>query len=102
MTLYEVGNCIISEGLSPSGSPGFNDTLDLRFLSDRSGITNLQIYNRLGTLVFEQDSYTNEWRGQTDAGDDLPTGTYFYVISLEREDPTYGTQATGWIYLNQE
>lgn len=102
VTLYEVGNCVISEGLSPSGSPGFNDTLDLRFLSDRSGITNLQIYNRLGTLVFEQDSYTNEWRGQTDSGDDLPTGTYFYVISLEREDPTYGTQATGWIYLNQE
>ncbi len=102
VTLYEVGNCVISQGLSPNGSPGFNDSLDLRFLSDRSGIRNLQIFNRLGTLVFEQDSYTNEWRGQSDAGEDLPTGTYFYVISLEREDQTYGTQATGWIYLNQD
>lgn len=102
VSLYEVGNCIISQGLSPSNLDGFNDTLDLRFLNDRSGIRNLQIYNRLGTRVFEQDSYTNEWRGQTDAGEDLPTGTYYYVITLENEDPTYGTQATGWIYVNQE
>ena len=102
ITLYEIGNCTISQGLSPTGTPGFNDTLDLRFLSDRSGITNLQIFNRLGTKVFEQDSYTNSWRGQTDAGDDLPTGTYFYVITFDREDPEYGAQATGWIYVNQE
>jgi len=100
--LYEVGNCTISQGISPDGSPGLNDTLDLRFLSDRSGIEILQIYNRLGRLVFEQESYTNEWRVQTDlSGELLPTGTYFYVIDFTSEDPEYGRQATGWIYLNR-
>lgn len=102
VTLYEIGNCVISQGLSPTSSPGFNDSLDLRFLADRTGITNLQIFNRLGIKVFEEDSYTNGWRGQTDAGEDLPTGTYYYVITFDREDPEFGTQATGWIYVNQE
>lgn len=101
VTLYEVGNCIISEGLSPNGD-GFNDTLDLTFLNDRTGISKLQIFNRLGTLVFEQNNYTNQWRGQTNDGEDLPTGTYFYVIDLAGNDAVYGSQATGWIYLNQE
>jgi len=100
--LYDVGNCTISQGISPDGSPGFNDSLDLTFLSDRSGIENLQIYNRLGRLIFEQENYTNEWRGQTDlSGELLPTGTYFYVIDFTSEDPEYGRQATGWIYLNR-
>ena len=38
--------------------------------------------------------------GQTDDGNELPTGTYFYVIDLASEDPIYGAQASGWIYLN--
>ena len=101
VTLYPVGNCIISEGISPNGD-GFNDILDLTFLNDRTGISKLQIFNRLGTLVFEQNNYTNQWRGQTNDGNDLPTGTYFYVIDLAGNDAVYVSQATGWIYLNQE
>jgi len=101
--LYEVGNCVISQGISPGGSPGFNDSLDLEFLSDRAGgITQLQIFNRLGTMVFQRTNYINEWVGQSDDGNELPTGTYFYVIDLENEDSVYGSQATGWIYLNRD
>lgn len=101
--LYDVGNCIISQGLSPGGSPGFNDALDLEFLSDRAGgINKLQIFNRLGVLVYERANYVNEWTGLSDDGNELPTGTYFYVIDLASEDPVYGMQATGWIYLNRD
>ena len=99
--LYTIGNCVISQGLSPNGD-GFNDTLDLTFLNDRTGIKKLQIFNRLGTLVFEKINYINEWAGQTNGGDDLPTGTYFYVIDLNGNDAVYGNQHTGWIYLNQK
>ncbi len=102
ISLYPVGNCIISQGLSPNGSPGYNDTLDLTFLNDRTGIAKLQIFNRLGVLVFEQVNYTNQWRGQDLNSNDLPTGAYFYVIDLLGDDPMYGNQATGWIYLNQD
>lgn len=102
ITLYDVGNCAISQGLSPDNLDGLNDSLDLTFLADRSGINNLQIFNRLGRLVFERENYVNEWRGQADiSGNLLPTGTYFYVINLANDDPEYGTQTTGWIYLNR-
>jgi len=100
--LYDIGNCVISQGISPNGD-GFNDSLDLEFLSDRAGgINQLQIYNRYGTLVFEAINYTNEWQGQDKNGNELPTGTYFYVIDLMEEDPVFGQQATGWVYINKE
>lgn len=99
--LYSIGNCVISQGISPNGD-GYNDALDLSFLNDRTGIKKLQIFNRLGTLVYEKVNYINEWEGQTKDGNDLPTGTYFYVIDLNGNDAVYGEQHTGWIYLNQE
>ncbi|RDK88238.1 gliding motility-associated C-terminal domain-containing protein [Marinirhabdus gelatinilytica] len=101
VTLYDVGNCTISQGISPNND-GFNDILDLTFLNDRTGITNLQIFNRLGTLVYEKTNYINEWQGQTTDNEELPTGTYFYVLDLAGDDSVYGTQASGWIYLNRE
>ncbi|SDW91345.1 gliding motility-associated C-terminal domain-containing protein [Aequorivita viscosa] len=101
VTLYPVGNCVISQGISPNGD-GFNDVLDLTFLNDRTGIKKLQIFNRYGAIVFEQVNYTNQWKGQSKNGNDLPTGTYFYVIDLAGNDSVYGQQATGWIYLNQK
>lgn len=102
VSTYDVGNCIISEGISPDGSAGYNDSLDLEFLSDRSGIKKLQIFNRLGAIVFEKENYVNEWFGQSDSDDELPSGTYYYVIDLEQNDSVYGKQATGWIYLNRK
>ena len=102
VTPYDVGNCVISQGISPNGD-GYNDILDLEFLADRTGgINKLQVYNRLGTLVFEQSNYVNEWAGQDKNGNELPTGTYFYVMDFLNEDAVYGPQATGWIYLNKE
>lgn len=100
--LYDVGNCVISQGISPNNDT-YNDALDLEFLSDRAGgIRQLQIYNRYGALVFEAVNYINEWEGQDKSGNELPTGTYFYVIDLAEEDSVYGLQATGWIYLNKD
>ena len=101
VSLYEVENCTITQGISPNGD-GLNDELDLEFLSDRTGISKLQIFNRLGVLVYEKNNYVNEWRGQSDDGNELPTGTYFYVIDLLGNDPVYEGQATGWIYLMKE
>jgi len=100
--LYNVSNCVISQGISPDATPGFNDYLDLEFLSDRvGGITNLQIFNRYGTIVFNKGNYVNEWNGQDKNGNDLPTGTYYYVIDFNGVDDVYGPQTSGWIYLNR-
>tara|TARA_B110000285_G_scaffold102446_1_gene116588 strand:+ start:365 stop:2374 length:2010 start_codon:yes stop_codon:yes gene_type:complete len=100
--LYDVSNCVITQGISPDATPGFNDYLDLEFLSDRvGGITTLQIFNRYGTIVFNKNNYINEWKGQDKNGNDLPTGTYYYVIDFASADDVYGPQTSGWIYLNR-
>ena len=100
--LYNVSNCVITQGISPDATPGFNDYLDLEFLSDRvGGITNLQIFNRYGTIVFNKNNYINEWKGQDKNKRELPTGTYYYVIDFASTDDVYGDQTSGWIYLNR-
>jgi len=101
ITLYDIDNCIISEGISPNGD-NFNQSLDLAFLSDRSGRLEMKIYNRHGRLVYERNEYVNEWEGQTTEGAELPTGVYFYVIDIENEDSVYGNQTIGDIYVNRD
>ena len=42
-------------------------------------------------------NYTDQWKGQTDKGDELPSATYYYVIEFNNGEPK-----TGWIYLIRE
>ena len=85
-------SCMVQKGISPNGD-GLNDSFDLSTLDVRQ----LSIYNRYGTEVYRFGNYTNQWQGQGSNGDELPTGTYFYMI--ERRG---GEQLTGWIYVNRE
>ncbi|MFL9846066.1 T9SS type B sorting domain-containing protein, partial [Flavobacterium rhizosphaerae] len=50
-----------------------------------------------GKEVFSFGNYTNQWHGQSNGGDELPTGTYFYTI--ERSN---GENRTGWVYINRQ
>ena len=43
VSLYNVGNCVISQGISPNGD-GLNDCLDLEFLVDRQGSFSLEVF----------------------------------------------------------
>jgi len=83
--------CNIPKGISPNNDNA-NDSFDLTGL----GVDDIKIYNRYGTEVYHQRNYTNQWRGQTDKGDDLPTATYFYVIKKNT-----GENVTGWVYINR-
>lgn len=84
--------CDIPRGVSPNGDTK-NDTFDLTSL----GVKKLAIFNRYGQEVYSRNNYTNEWAGQGSNGDELPTGTYFYMI-----ERTNGESKTGWVYLNRE
>ena len=83
-------SCIIQRGISP-GDGNNNDFFDLAGLNVRK----LEIFNRYGTKVYSQVNYSREWYGQSDKGDELPDGTYFYVIERDTETKT------GWIYINR-
>jgi gliding motility-associated-like protein len=90
ITVYNT-TCFIPKGISPNND-GLNDSLDLSNLD----VKHIKIFNRYGLEVYEKDAYLNEWRGQSHRGD-LPTGTYYYVITLSA-----GKRVTGWVYLQRE
>lgn len=88
--------CSIQKGISPKGTgtgDGKNDYFDL----EGQNVEKLEIFNRYGTKVYSKRNYSKEWYGQTDDGDELPDGTYFYVIERRGEK-----SKTGWIYINHE
>ncbi len=68
---------------------GKNDTW---LISDPTLIENckVQISNRWGQVVFETANYNNEWDG-TSNGQQLPDGTYFYVISCDDDRQYQGS-----------
>jgi len=75
---------------------------------------NVKIYNRWGVLVFETDNYggtngaENVFRGISEArstvreSDELPTGTYYYVLTIISDEPPLGkNNHTGYLYINR-
>ncbi len=86
----ELETCVIPQAISPN-SDGFNDEFDLSSYD----VHRLEIYNRNGKLVYSKDNYSHEWVGQTDEGDLLPVGTYFYVMRYQDDK-----EKRAWIYLN--
>ena len=85
--------CGIQKGISVNGD-GLNDLLDLSLLN----VKHLSIYNRYGSRVYSKERYTNEWKGQSDSGEDLPDGTYYYIIDFNDNQPS----KNGWIYVARE
>ncbi|MBE8724124.1 gliding motility-associated C-terminal domain-containing protein [Flavobacterium hungaricum] len=60
----------------------------------------LKVFNRYGALVYSKVHYENDWNGTANVsgvvnrGDMLPTGTYFYVITIGD-----GTVKKGWLSI---
>jgi gliding motility-associated-like protein len=88
----DVVSCDIPKGVSPNGD-GLNDTWDLRGYN----VKKVEIFNRYGTKVYSKSNYTDEWHGQSDNSNELPDGTYYYVVEFN-DSPV----KTGWVYINRE
>src|SRR5690606_27698147 len=66
------------------------------------------IYNRWGSEVYHSDDYQNDWDGKSISkfnvgGDDLPEGTYYYILRLGGDEgqPNVGTIHKGYVYLKR-
>ncbi len=100
-----VNNCsdtdfFIPEGFSPNGD-GINDLFVIRGIQYYPENV-FVIYNRWGDKVLEANPYQNTWDGKATlgiriGGDELPVGTYFYVLDLHDGSKVY----KGTIYLNR-
>jgi gliding motility-associated-like protein len=100
-----VDNCdsldfFIPEGFSPNGD-GINDLFVIRGIQFYPN-NDFMIFNRWGDKIFDTHGYLNTWDGKNANGvtvgtDELPVGTYFYVLDLGDGSDIF----KGPIYLNR-
>ncbi len=79
-----VGEIVIYNAVSPNGD-GKNEFLILQFIESISPKNQVSIFNRWGDEVFSISDYDNKTRvfaGLGTSGSKLPSGTYFYKITL--------------------
>jgi gliding motility-associated-like protein len=90
---------IIPEGFSPNND-GVNDYYVIPDLNKFSEVK-IEVFNRWGNVVYKQTRYENNWNGESNIGfsigKELPTGTYFYIITIKDNGKAYN----GYIYLNR-
>lgn len=77
---------IIYNAMSPNND-GFNEVFMIENIENYPKST-VTVYNRWGTMVFNQVSYKNDWTGTYKAAI-LPDGTYFYRIDLGEKSRKY-------------
>jgi len=94
MNITVYGKIVIPNTFSPNGD-GINDVWNVAAL-DTYANASVSIFNRYGSLVYKSAGYTNPWNG-TRNGEQLPVGTYYYLIDLKNNTPVL----SGWIWLTR-
>ena len=104
------GDFEIFNGITPNGD-NLNDYFVIAGIQDYSQ-NNVKIYNRWGVLVWETDGYggsngmENVFEGESNAratiraNEELPTGTYFYILSFPSDNPGKASYS-GYLYINR-
>ena len=83
----------VYSGFSPNGD-GINDYFKIEGVEDYPNST-LQVFNRWGTLIFQQKGYQNDWDGQYKSNP-LADGVYFYLFM-----DGYGNRQSGYVQLSR-
>jgi gliding motility-associated-like protein len=91
---------VIPQGFSPNAD-GTNDLYEILGIGNYPN-NKFIIFNRWGNKVFEAQPYSNTWDGKVSqglrlGGNELPVGTYFYILDLGDDTPAL----KGYIYLNR-
>lgn len=87
----------VPTGFTPNGD-GINDTWVIPYLINCPN-AQVTVFNRWGELVFENkmEYYTHPWNGTAKNGNQLPMGTYYYVIEYNDKENT--PTATGSVSI---
>lgn len=74
----------LPNAITPNGD-GLNDALvfdQLLLNPDKFPDNELIVFNRWGDVVYKAKPYANDWQGVNMSGEDLPDGTYYYILRL--------------------
>ena len=100
-SILESNEAIIAYDIITPNGDGLNDTFVIKGI-EAFPDNEVFIYNRWGLEVFSKKNYDNSFGGISDgrativAGDQLPVGTYYYVIKLPQRNDIAGP-----LYINR-
>ncbi|MFC4739871.1 gliding motility-associated C-terminal domain-containing protein, partial [Flavobacterium ponti] len=106
--VYPACEVQVFNAISPDGD-GINDVLVIWGLDCHPDNT-VQIFNRWGVEVYSTKAYgsnDNYFRGVSEGrvtvsqGEELPVGTYYYIIEYLDTNKNSRQQKTGYLYLNR-
>ncbi|WP_435261491.1 gliding motility-associated C-terminal domain-containing protein [Tenacibaculum sp. nBUS_03] len=98
-----VDDCVTVYNEFTPNDDGSNDTLIINCIENYPNNT-LEIFNRWGNLVYTRERYENTWNGKSEGRlnikekDELPSGTYYYVLDLGNGSKP----RVGWVYINRD
>ncbi len=94
------GELTIFTAVSPNGD-GRNDTFIIQGIAQFPN-NELSIFNRWGVEVYNKKGYDNSWGGISEGratiakDEELPVGTYYYVLKIEGQK-----DRAGYLYINR-
>lgn len=96
-----VSDVEVYNAVSPNGD-GLNDIFIIQYINSMPETLNnkVTIYNRWGDEVFSVSGYDNDqkvFKGLSNSGKELPTGTYFYKIEFSSGKPG----KSGYLFLKR-
>ncbi len=100
----------VYNAVSPNGD-GMNDFFNIDVTDECASNLHVLIFNRWGVKVFETDNYGpngdlfkgySSGRSTIKSAERLPTGTYFYILTYQYDNPEQNNRhkQTGFLYLN--
>ncbi len=86
-----IDDIVIPSGFSPNND-NINDHFEIKGLNNAES-NHLVIFDQWGNIIYEKNNYNNNWDGRNTSGEEIPEGTYFYVLevkgNLERKKSGY-------------
>jgi len=80
---------VVHDVITPNGD-GINDVWTIEGLQKYPG-NSVQVFDKVGNQVYQKSNYDNSWGGQASNGDQLPDGTYYYLVKLNAPSATGGS-----------
>lgn len=90
ITLTDGHNCVskdevtvnvevkIPSAITPNGD-GMNDYFEIEKIENFPS-SSLTVFNRWGSVVYNEAPYKNKWNGKSSKGQDLPDEIYYYIL----------------------